>query len=163
MSRRKCQARTKAGKPCKATPLKGSSTCLAHDEKAREKAGFGGAQEGAGRPANPRFTDLLRSEVQERAREVFAPLIDGLTATRWVVVGNGPSAHVEEVPDIPTRIGAAREIMDRVEGKPRQTSDVTARVDVHAKDQMNREIQRLLDELRRRNGHAASSPEDLVH
>jgi hypothetical protein len=53
------------------------------------------------------------------------PLYEARKATRHVVVGNGPTAHVEEVPDIPTRLAAAKEVMDRTHGKSKQVNEIT--------------------------------------
>jgi hypothetical protein len=55
--------------------------------------------------------------------ETLAPLKEALSAEKSVVVGNGPQAHVEKVPDIPTRMAAARELLDRGYGRPKQTVD----------------------------------------
>ena len=41
-----------------------------------------------------------------------------------MVVGTGPKARVETVPDIPTRMRAANAVLDRVYGKAKQSVDV---------------------------------------
>jgi len=135
MGKRRCKGKTKKGKPCGANPLKPGTViqgvtvsgrwCRQHDEDLPDSARIGGATEGAGRPRKPRFSEVLAERMAERADEIFAPLIDGLKAERAVVVGTGPKARVEIVPDIPTRIAAAREILDRVEGKARQRSEIS--------------------------------------
>lgn len=47
-------------------------------------------------------------------------VIEALDADRPVVVGNGPGARMELVPDHDVRIKAANTIMDRIHGKPAQ-------------------------------------------
>ncbi|HWT24524.1 MAG TPA: hypothetical protein VN213_13545 [Solirubrobacteraceae bacterium] len=56
---------------------------------------------------------------------VIAALIDALIAERGVVVGSGDDATVEFVADHAIRIAAARELLDRAYGKPRQATEVT--------------------------------------
>ena len=103
-----CKATTKAGKPCKAPPLKDSTFCLAHDEKAREKARFSGRQEKAGRKPKPRLIDVLRAEVEERMDEITAPFWEGL--------------HSD---DMDTRQKSAKELLDRAYGKPTQATEIS--------------------------------------
>lgn len=124
MARRRCQGKTKAGKRCRAYPLHGAKLCLAHtDEKTREKVGFGGAQEGAGRPRNPRVVDVLREWVEEHAQELLSPYVDGLRSTVLVRVrvDGEDEAVLTELPDIELRQKTAERLQDRVYGKPRQT------------------------------------------
>lgn len=122
----RCDAITKKGKQCTRAALEGHATCLSHASKeVKESRGFGGAQKGAGRPKQPRVVDLLREKLDEHADQVLQVFVDAMTADRGVVVGNGPEAHVEYVPDHPTRIRAAESYLDRVVGKPRQAVEVT--------------------------------------
>lgn len=124
--KRACKSKTKAGKACSRPPVTGTEFCIAHSPKElRDKKGFGGAQPGSGQPRKPRLVETLREKVEAEIEDWIRPFYEGQTATRHVVVGNGPSAHVEEVVDIPTRMAASREIFDRIEGKPRQTTELT--------------------------------------
>lgn len=125
MSDRACKATTKAGKPCKAPPLDSGDFCIAHDRNSKKDLGFGGSQPGSGRPPKPRIVDVLRERVENEIDEWLEPFYEGRTATRHVVVGNGPTAHVEEVPDIPTRMAASREVLDRTHGKSKQVNEIT--------------------------------------
>ena len=123
MAKRKCKGKTKAGKACKAAPLKGKDVCLAHaDEKDRVSTGFGVT---GGRPRKPRVVDVVRERIEEDMDEWYAVLIEARSAMRSVVVGNGPSAYVAEVPDHPTRLRAFAEVMDRAYGKPKQIAELS--------------------------------------
>lgn len=119
---RRCSRRTKLGKACRGRPLKGLDVCLAHaDAKTRESVGFVARNGKQGRPPNPRAVDVLREKVEGRIEEVLAPLFDALTATRGVTIAiRGGGTEFYETADHPTRIVAAREILDRVYGKPTQ-------------------------------------------
>lgn len=122
--KRKCQATTGSGKPCSRTALEDGDYCIAHaDKETRESKGFGGAQPGAGRKPRPRAIDVLKERVEADIDRVLKPLFDALEAEKSVVVGNGPTAHIETVPDIPTRKAAAAELLDRGYGRPKQTVD----------------------------------------
>ena len=124
----RCSAQTKRGTPCKANALKDTDppVCMAHsDEEVQESAGFGGAQPGSGRPRKPTSIDFLREWFQEHEGALLDTLTEALTAQRGVVVGNGPSAELEMVPDHETRLRAFREALDRFYGRPRQAVEVT--------------------------------------
>lgn len=126
--RRRCKGKTKAGKACKAAPLKGGDFCLAHDEVARAKTSFGSAEAGAkGGEARrvPKLTEILRERVEERAEEIIDKLFAGLGAQRAVVVGTGPQARLEIVEDPDQVLKTIREIYDRFEGKPRQVQEIS--------------------------------------
>lgn len=95
--------------------------CMAHQpDNVKDSRGFGGSQEGSGRPRKPRLSELYAEVAEEMREKIREVLVEGLNADRGVVVGNGPTAHVEQVPDIPTRLKTAAEIADRTDGKPRQ-------------------------------------------
>lgn len=125
---------------CKATVSKGSregevcgkplwgdtEKCWGHQPKeVKEAKGFGGAQEGSGRPRRPREIELYQEVANEFQEEIRQALRDGLTAKRAVVVGNGSDAHTEEVDDIPTRLKTVDMIADRLHGKPRQSTEIS--------------------------------------
>jgi hypothetical protein len=102
---------------------------MAHaDEETRAKAGFGGPENGAkGGEAKrvPKLTELLTAAVEERAQEIIDKLFSGLDAERAVVVGNGPGARIEIVPDAAERRMTIREIFDRNIGKPVQATEIS--------------------------------------
>lgn len=127
MSKRTCTAKTKKGTACKAVPLTDCDFCLAHaPEDVRESTGFGGSQPGSGRPPTPRAVDVLRERIESDIDEVIDPLWAALGADSGVVVGNGKDAFVEMLPDHKTRIAAARELLDRGYGKPKQATEITS-------------------------------------
>lgn len=127
MAKRKCSGTTKAGKACKAAPLKDADVCLAHaDAETRESTGFIAANGKGGRPKVPSVIDLIRQEVEARMDDIFAHLWDLVEAPdRVVVVGNGPDAHTEIVPDKELRLKALKELMDRSHGRPKQATEIS--------------------------------------
>lgn len=126
--KRKCSGTTKAGKPCKANPIKGTDFCLSHsDAETRASVGFT-AEAGklGGRPKTPTVIDAIREEVERRMDEITGALWElANAAERAVVVGNGPDAHVEIVPDNDLRLKALRELLDRSHGRPKQATELT--------------------------------------
>jgi hypothetical protein len=129
-----CSATTRKGQPCKVAPLKGSEYCRAHDPTLPDSSRFGSPAQAAVAGSAPKPHKLGAREAMneaflEAAREhrdaIIAAYIDGLDAERTVVVGNGPSAFTESVPDPPTRLTAAEKLTDRVIGKPRQGVEIT--------------------------------------
>lgn len=156
MAERTCTAKTKAGNRCKAAPLKDADRCLAHaDAKTRESAGFVADNGKQGRKPNPRPHDVLRQRVEADIDRWIEPYEQGLEATRAVVVGTGPKARTEIVPDFSTRMAAADKVLDRVYGKPTQAHDVK----VEESSELDRQIENLLAEMEdldgepSRNGH----------
>jgi len=131
----KCKATKKGGASCGAWALKGREFCRAHDPETPSAARFGTVEQATaagkqgGRPRNPRPSEVLRDRIDDRIDEVLAPLFDGLTAERAVVVGTGPGARLEMVVDHPTRIAAAREVMDRVEGRPTAKAAIAGQIE----------------------------------
>lgn len=120
----RCRATTKAGAACRARPQHDKPYCLAHDQKARESTGFGGAQPGAGRPPAPRAVDLIRERIEQDLDRWLKPLEDALEAERAVVVGTGENAHIEFSADHATRLRAVGEALDRAYGRPKQTQEM---------------------------------------
>ncbi len=125
-ARRRCKGENAQGEDCGAAPLKGSDFCLAHsDQETRASTGFGGPQEGSGRPRNPRAVDILRERLEQQADAVLNVLWDGLEADTHTVVGSGESAELEILPDHRVRLLAAKEILDRAYGRPKQATEVS--------------------------------------
>jgi hypothetical protein len=129
MTKRTCTGTTKAGNPCKSNPIDGHDTCIAHaTDEVKASKGFGGAQEGGGRPKTPRITDVYAEELHRRVGEHVEDLIGrllaiALDAERTVVVGTGPNARTEIAPDQALQLAALRELHDRVLGRPKQTTE----------------------------------------
>lgn len=139
----RCTAANKAGNRCgapKATlktldgDIKRYRVCIGHLTKAvgsrkmAEVFGFKfGSDAGTGRHPRPSALEVIRHMVEEEhgIDEVVRPLFEGLNASRAVVVGNGPSAHVETVGDPEVAMKAAERILDRVYGKPKQTTELS--------------------------------------
>jgi hypothetical protein len=122
-----CKATTKAGNACKSTSVQDNGFCFSHQPaEVRESKGFS-AEAGhlGGRPRRPRLSELYAEVAEEKREEIRAVLDRGLQAKRSVVVGNGPTAHVQEVEDIPTQLKTVAEITDRTDGKARQSVELT--------------------------------------
>lgn len=133
-SKRACTGTTRKGKPCKAAALKGRDVCLAHaDEETRISANF---QQGPrpGRRPLPKPTELARQLVERHAAAILRPHFkalglmlhdDGSTTPLTngaIVVHQGEATTIE---DLGAQIAAARELLDRVYGKPKQATEVT--------------------------------------
>lgn len=120
---------TKAGKPCTAAPLKDGDYCLAHsDAETRRSMQFVGGGPGSGRPRKPREVDVIRESIEARTGQIFAVLWDALGADRGLALNvKGGGMEIGYVPDFPTRIMAAKELLDRAYGRPMQPSEVITR------------------------------------
>lgn len=126
MTKPTCTSTTKAGNPCKSPPLTGTTHCISHaPRETKVSAGFGGPQPGAGRPRAPRAVDVLKERIEQDIDAVLNPLWAALDATSGLVVGNGSTAEVEVIPDFRTRITAARELLDRAYGRPKQATEIS--------------------------------------
>lgn len=67
-----------------------------------------------------RLREDVRQMLVEATPKAARRVIEALDAERAVVVGNGPSARVEMIPDHDVRIKAYDAIMNRIHGKPSQ-------------------------------------------
>lgn len=146
--KRHCKGRTRAGKPCKAWPLHGSDRCLAHsDGKTRESTGFGDTQGRAGRPAVPRITELRRRQVEAEAEAILEPYLRAIKGAVLHATYQG-EITLTDIPDLGARIDAAEKLLDRIEGRPRQLTELSgpegSPVEVNLKDP---ETARLAHEL----------------
>lgn len=144
--KRRCGELTKKGKPCKGTPISATdfTTCLAHaPEEVRDKLRFGKHQEGSGRPAVPRATDVARRLVEENIVAVQRPYWRVLGYD--VVIGeNGPEVvevegggakiygeskdgdiNMTDHDDLGAQMQAADKLQDRSFGRPKQATEVT--------------------------------------
>ena len=124
MAKRRCKGTTKKGKRCKAPPLTGGDYCLAHsDEETRELAGFGGPQEGAGRPALPAPHERMRERIEQEIEAIIAPYFEAITDAVLHTTHEG-EVVLSEHPDLGARMAAAERLLDRVYGKPRHALGV---------------------------------------
>lgn len=157
---KRCTSTTKHGNPCKAGPLHGTGKCISHTSKeVQRRAGFGGPQPGSGRPAKPKAIDMLRERIEAEIDRWLRPFEEGLLADRGVVVGNGPKAYVDYVPDYPTRLRAAAEALDRVYGRPAQSHNVA----VTERSEMDAEIEGLLERMAGVEAADVADPEPSVN
>lgn len=110
--------------------------CFAHvPQKFRERwevGEFGGVVDVPGRPRNPRPNDVLRELIENEMADWLAPIRDALLAMKPVVAGNGRHARIEWSPDHRTRLQAVESALDRVYGKPKQTTDVQGMLNLNA-------------------------------
>lgn len=122
---RKCAATTKKGTPCKVTPQTGGEFCLAHSPKeAQEAAGFGGAQENAGRPPLPKVTDVLREKVEAEADLILKPYFDTLRDAVLTASYEG-EVIASDIEDLGAKVAVAEKLLDRVYGKPKQSQEIS--------------------------------------
>jgi hypothetical protein len=136
MAKRRCKAKAKTGRRCRAAPLRGRDTCIAHTRKDEISLDFGGRQPGAGRPRKPKPSEELRRIVDAEARAIVRPFFaaigvdvhdDGTTSPcrGAMLVGRHEGQLVEsDIEDLGARMAAARELLDRVYGRPRQQLEV---------------------------------------
>lgn len=141
----RCTATTNAGNRCKSAPQHGKEVCLAHDQEARESGRFGGAQPNAGRPANPKPSEIARKLIEENVLALQRPywntlgydvLIgdDGpylvrLDAGGAKLYGTSKDGYVSmsEYEDMGAMMAAAEKLQDRVYGRPKQQTEVTGK------------------------------------
>lgn len=110
-SRRQCQAHNRAGEPCGAAPLTGSEYCRAHDPTVPEETRFGspvqaGRAGASEKPRTPGVMEQLRQRVEEHADQILAPYF----------------AALADGEDVETRMKAAERLLDRVFGRPTQST-----------------------------------------
>ena len=144
MAKRKCKGKTRAGKACKAAPLKGRDVCLAHaDRETREKTGFRADNGRQGRPRLVRPSEIAQQLIEDNALAIQRPFWRALgydvvkrdDGTFELVEdsGGGAKLHatfegevlVSTFDDLGAMQKAANELMDRAYGKPKQATEVS--------------------------------------
>lgn len=106
-------------------------TCYAHlSRELLDKLQLRGIGQKVGRPPKPRNVDILKEQVESDIAEYLAPYREAMQAMKQVVVGNGPHARMVEVPDHRTRLQAVEAIYDRIYGKPKQSTEIQATVNM---------------------------------
>jgi hypothetical protein len=105
-------------------------TCFAHlPDDLRAKLELKNLQpKTPGRPPRPRVIDVMKEQIEQEIAEYMAPYRESLLAMKQVVVGNGAHARMVEVPDHRTRLQATEALLDRVYGKPKQTTDQNVQI-----------------------------------
>ena len=172
-----CTATTRAGKPCKSPPIKGTDRCLSHSPaKARESVGFVARNGKAGRKPLPRPTDVARELIEQHVLTVLAPhfrtlgyditlqgdglhLVERERGGAKVHATYEGSVYVSEHDDLGAMIAAAEKLLDRIYGKPRQDVNLGGELPIHmevmgASIVSDPHARKAAGELRRRVGAA---------
>lgn len=145
MSRRTCTAKTLKGTPCKAAPLKDKDCCLAHaDHETRGSTGFGGPQPNSGRPRLPRPSEVAQQLIERNVLALQKPywrtlgydVVIGADGPELVEIPEGGAKVygeskdgdicVSELEDLEAMQKAAERLQDRVYGKPKQSTEISA-------------------------------------
>lgn len=144
MSKRRCKAKKKNGKPCANSPVRGKDRCIGHlPRKQKEALGFGGPQPGSGRPSLPSPTEVARKLIEENIAVILRPHFRALgydveTGAEGLVLvpldRGGAKLYGEsrdgvvrgsEFDDLGAQMAAADKLLDRIYGRPKQATEVS--------------------------------------
>lgn len=147
-----CKAKTKAGKRCQRWPMQGSEYCntAGHDPEALASVGFGShaqAREAGiqgGRPRLKRPTEIAQQLIEDNIAVILRPHfrtlgfdveITGEGELRLTESEDGGAKiygeskdgviRVSALDDLGAMIAAAERLLDRVYGKPKQSTELT--------------------------------------
>jgi hypothetical protein len=161
LERNPCQGFSSiTGKPCRSFPLEegrrvagievSGDYCLVHEPLLEEdgipggKTGFGKFGANGGRPRRVTKSEVVLKMIEDAAGEIVSEMLDIATsAEKPVVVGNGAHAELEFAPDVQARLAAGRDLLDRLMGKARQTTEIIGA------DATNRESKRVPNDPKR--------------
>jgi hypothetical protein len=139
--KRECKGEKKTGGPCGAAPLKPGTEidgikatgdyCRTHDPDLPADTRFGSPQQAREAATGvvrrfPRMRDVMERKLEEEADRIVDAQLEALNAERPIVVGDGPNATLELVPDYLTRLRAGDTLMSRALGKPAQEQVIHA-------------------------------------
>lgn len=149
MASKKCKAKTKAGKSCKARGVMDNGFCMAHQpEDEKESRGFGGSQPNAGRPRLPTPIELKRKVIEDNVEKFLAPYLKTLGyEIDWDDEGNAELVRTEDGPavltasfqghvsasdieDLGAQVEVIEKLLNRVYGKPMQQTEVSGSLEV---------------------------------
>lgn len=127
---RSCRATTKAGKPCRNPRILDDGYCIVHSPKSDVSRRFHAGPDhtiSPGRPRLPTRTERMAAFVDDEFPGIVAAYYDGLRATQanW---HNGELKR-SDAPDLAFRQQTAERLLNRIDGTPKQSVDVTGRVD----------------------------------
>lgn len=146
MTTKRCTAKTKAGRRCRAYPLEGTSHCLAHsDAEKRESVGFVAANGKGGRKPLPTPTAMASQLMLDSFLLLHGPhfrtlglgvrIDDQGVASLYELPGGGAKLHgtsqrdgeinMSEFDDLEAQRRAANDLLDRHFGRPKQQTVVT--------------------------------------
>ena len=130
----RCKGTNRHGQPCQAWPLKGTEHCSAHpDSLAPDGVRFGSPEQAAAAGAlggaagrHPRVVDIMRERVEAAADEILDAYFRVLReAMLYGTQQRSGEIVVSDHPDIGARMAAAEKLLDRVYGKPKQSTEIT--------------------------------------
>ena len=137
MRDRHCEGTNRAGQPCRAAPLRDGQWCSAHEPKLPAAIRFGSSEQAAGAATGvdrrtPSVTEQMRERVEAEAEAILAPYFEALA----------------EGQDIEQRMRAAERLLDRVFGRPKQSTQpggrATGRTETY---DLSSELDRALEEM----------------
>jgi hypothetical protein len=172
MAKRRCKATTKAGKRCKAAPLKGKDYCSAHDPDAPGSTRFGSPEQAreagmqGGRPRSPRPHEELQRRIEEDIDRWLAPFEAALGGGKPMQMWDAEEGkhHIEFVPDPQLALKAVKLAFDRVYGRPRQQFELTGEdggaVRISQEEFADPETRKALRELAGKIGDARAERSD---
>lgn len=123
----RCSGTHVTGRPCRGWAIKGTGLCMGHQPKEIQmEYGFDPAN-GKGGRRKPNALEIMRVRVEAEIDEILKPFFDGLTAEKALAVSGGykEAGYVEYVDDPAIRMKAAEALLDRVYGKPKQTTELS--------------------------------------
>ena len=147
--RRCCQATNRSYQPCRAAPLTGSNDCRAHDPQLPADTRFGSSEQATQAAVGverrtPGVMELMRKQVEARAEEVLAPYSEAL----------------REGDNLEQRMKAADRLLDRVFGRPRQSTELQGSLSADERrleSDIDAEIDALLEARAQRRGKGRSA------
>lgn len=121
----RCKGKTKAGKRCR-NGAAVDGLCMAHvPRKVKEERGFGGPQEGSGRPRKPRPDDILRERIEADIDRWLAPLEAALGEGKPIKTWDGKQHKIVYALDPKLGMTAMKLAFERVYGRPRQQVELS--------------------------------------
>ncbi len=137
MRDRHCEGTNRAGQPCRAAPLRDGQWCSAHEPKLPAAIRFGSSEQAAGAATgvdrhNPSVTEQMRERVEAEAEAIIAPYFEALEAGQ----------------DIEQRMRAAERLLDRVYGRPKQSTQPGGRATDRTETyDLSSELDKALEEM----------------
>lgn len=121
----RCKAKTKKGKRCRNGAVV-DGVCLSHAPRnVKDERGFGGSQEGSGRPRLPRPHEVLREKIEADIESWLAPLIVARGKGKPIKTWDGKQHKIIYVDDPELGMKATKLAFSLVYGKPRQPLEIT--------------------------------------
>lgn len=124
----RCDQTNRRGEPCKAWPIRGSTSCSVHNPNAPQSRQFAPGPDhtkSPGPPRKPTLGDIVRAQILENPDAALRPILDARDSAVIVLASVKDGVVVTDEPDHAVRLRAASEFIALGFAKAKSDAELT--------------------------------------